>query len=288
MNCYWIENTETTLAELREASAGVALLPLASIESHGPHLPLGSDPLCIRHVLKDAIRREPVAVLPVLEYSYVAEARQYPGAIHIRSRLLMDLVENICDEVYRNGFTKIVLLQGHGGNVLCDTGFLKRLLELEKPYIVYSVPIFAGNGDPIMAMVKSKEWGHACEFETSLNLAACPELVRLDLLGRKTFPSDERATRLGCVRTPFDWNGHHPEMAVGKPQLATVKQGRAAARYWAEGIAACVRKIKADTFTPAVSEAYRRGCARNVPSAPPAVRSGPPKRARSRPNAANA
>ena len=98
MNCYWIENTEYDVERLRKAGAGVAVLPLASIESHGPHLPLGSDMICVTHLIERVIEKETVAVLPPLPYSHVPGARMLPGAVHISSPLLMDLVEDICDE----------------------------------------------------------------------------------------------------------------------------------------------------------------------------------------------
>lgn len=258
MNCYWIENTEATFAELRRASAGVALLPLASIESHGPHLPLGSDPLCIEGLVRRVVGEETVAVLPTMIYSSVIEARMLPGAINIRTELLMDLVENVCDEVYRNGFDKIALLQGHGGNVALDGAFLKRVLEKEKPYVVYSIPVCAGRWETIHALLETPETGHACEFETSLNQVIRPDLVRLDLLGDKTFPT-QPSPQVGSAQTPIEWNSRHPEMAVGEPQQATTDKGERIAAAWVEGIVHDLRLIKADTLTREAMDLYIRG-----------------------------
>jgi len=258
MNCYWIQNTETTLAELRRASGGVAVVPLASIESHGPHLPLGSDPLCIEHIVGRVVAEETVAVLPTVIYSSVIEARMLPGAVNINTGTLMDLVENICDEVYRNGFDKIVLLQGHGGNVALNEAFLKRALEKDKPYLVYSLPVLAGQWEKVSPLLETAETGHACEFETNLNMAACPELVRLDLLGEKTFPT-QPSPRVGSAQTPVEWNSRHPEMAVGEPQKATREKGEKIRDLWVQGILHDLRLIKQDTLTREVMEAYIRG-----------------------------
>ena len=71
VECYWTQNTEAALALLREACEGVAVIPLASIESHGPHLSLGNDTHCIEYLMGLVIRTETVAVLPT-------------GAIHLR------------------------------------------------------------------------------------------------------------------------------------------------------------------------------------------------------------
>jgi len=260
MNCYWIQNTEYALAALREASGGVAAVPLASIESHGPHLPLGSDPLTIEHVMSRLVARETVAVLPTVSYSSVIEARGLPGAINIRTETLMDLVEQICDEIYRNGFDKIVLVQGHGGNVALHQGFLKRVLEREKPYLVYSIPVMAGQWDAALALLDSppEHNGHACEFETSLNLVFRPDLVDWAALGDKTFPNAP-LPQVGSAWTPVDWNAHHPEMAVGFPQRATAEKGEQLLTLWVDALVHDLRLIKQDTRTREVMDAYLRG-----------------------------
>lgn len=257
MNCYWIESSEYDIAQLHEKSAGVAVLPLGSIESHGPHLPVGNDPLCLDQVVKRIVAKETVAVLPTLIYSYVAEARMLPGCIHIRSDLLMDFVENICDEVCRNGFEKIVLLHGHGGNTALHKMFLQRTLEREKPYAVYSIPVFGRVGGKIGELVETQEWGHAGELETSLSLAAVPDLVHLDRLGDKTFPTQPRPD-VGAAQTPVDWTTQHPEMAVGQPQKATKEKGEKAIALWVDDVVQTLRQIKQDRKTPEAMRDYVR------------------------------
>ena len=246
MNCYWIQNTDTTLLELREAAAGVAMIPLASIESHGPHLPLGSDPLCADHVVERVVQQETVAVLPTLPYSYVGEARMLPGAVHLGADLVQQWVERICDEVYRNGFDKVVLLHMHGGNVPLHWGFTKKMLEAEKPYAVYSLPVLLSDVWPtIEPLLECEDQGHACEMETSMNMVACPGLVRLDLLGEKTFPPHE-VPDCGEASTPVDWVAKWPEMAVGEPQKASAEKGEVIVQAWTDSIVKHLRLIKKD------------------------------------------
>jgi len=255
MDFYWIRNTDNTLADLRRTVDNVAVLPLASIESHGPHLTLGSDVHCIDHIMRRVVEQEPVAVLPTLPYSSVSEARMLPGAVHVRSELLMDLVETICDEVVRNGFRKIVLLHGHGGNIFLGQAFTKRVLEREKPYAVYSIPVFAGRAADVNAVLETPEHGHACEMETSMNMVACPDLVDLDVLGTRTFPT-QPGPDVGPVTTPVDWVARHPDMAVGEPQKASPEKGEKIIAAWVTGIVETLRKIKQDTICESVLRRY--------------------------------
>jgi len=258
MDYYWIRCTEHELAKLHRATKGVAVLPISSIESHGPHLPLGSDPHCLDHVVRRVLEREKVAVLPNLPYTYVAEARILPGAIHIQSDRLMDFVECIFDEVSRNGFKKIVFIHGHGGNIFLGDAFLRRTLEREKDYTAYSIPVFAGKAGEIRGLLETSEWGHACEMETSLDMVACPELVNLKTLGKKTFPS-QPGPDVASAGASVNWTMQHPEMAVGEPQKASPEKGENIMQLWADGIVETLRKIKRDTRGPRGMAAYRKG-----------------------------
>lgn len=257
MECFWIRNTDRTLPALRRASRGVAMIPLTSIESHGPHLPLGSDTLCAEYLLRKVAARETVAILPILQYSYVADARMMPGAVHIRTDLLSDLVENICDEVGRNGFTKVVLLHAHGGNVTLDGAFTRRMLERNKSYMTYSISVLAGTWKEMAKLMETRELGHACEFETSLNLVACPELVNLKVPDSRHFPTHP-VPAVGRVLTPVDWVAAHPVMAVGYPRKANARKGERVAEIWANGIVEDLRRIKKDRRGPQVLKDYNR------------------------------
>ena len=256
MNCYWIRNSEYDLKDLRRASKGLAVLPLASIESHGPHLPVGSDILCAENILERLVKKETVAVLPILTYSYVAAARALPGAIHIPTDILLAEVEAICDEVHRNGFDKIALLHCHGGNVALHWMMTCRILERGKPYAVYSIGVFGNMDMNVMKLFKT-ETGHACEMETSMNLAMAPELVNLKRLGRKTFPS-QPAPDVGDVVTPVDWSARHPEMATGVPQKGTARKGEKMLAAWAEGVLKSIHMIKRDKRVLATMRRHNR------------------------------
>jgi creatinine amidohydrolase/Fe(II)-dependent formamide hydrolase-like protein len=151
----------------------------------------------------------------------------------------------------------VVLLHGHGGNAALDDIFVRRMLERDKPYLVYSLSATAGKGNQIAAMLESNEWGHAGELETSKNLAANPDLVNLKRLGKKTFPS-QPAPDVSPALSPVAWVSAHPEMAVGIPQKASKEKGDKIFAIVVDGIVDVLRKIKKDRIGPAAMRAYVR------------------------------
>ncbi|NLC57145.1 MAG: creatininase family protein [Armatimonadetes bacterium] len=244
----WMELTSDQLADARERADGVALIPVGSVERHGPHLPLGCDTLCAERIAARVAAIEPVVVLPVMAYTYVAQPMFQPGAIHIHSSLLLAFLTQVLDEVHRNGFGKIVLLHNHGGNIPMSQTILQHVLEEAKPYALYSIPPWAGVS--LETVRETAEVGHACELETSLALALFPELVRMDLLGPQTYPA-EAGLDVGAAQTPVDWIARYPNCATGRPQAASAEKGERLARLWVESVVETLRKVKRDTVVPA-------------------------------------
>lgn len=257
MECRWIRTTEHDLPKLRRASRGVALLPVSSIESHGPHAPLGSDTLNLEYVLDRIAEREPIAILPQLPYSSVVEAMQCLGAIHIDTLLLIEFVETICDEVYRNGFDKVVILHGHGGNPALHQMLCKRALERAKPYAIYSIPPLPDMHEFIKSLMQQSEFGHGCEMEVSMNLVSTPELVHLEYLKGKVFRRHAYPD-IGSVLTQVDWIGRWPEMAVGDPSKATQEKGEKILEEWTRRVVELLRRIKRDRLVLRATERFRK------------------------------
>jgi len=256
--CEWIKLSENEISKLVRLNGGVAILPLASIESHGPHLPLGSDLLVLRKVVSLAVQREPALVLPELPYSYVLEATKRPGAVHIDSDLLMKFVETICDEAARNGCRKIILAHGHGGNVALHWMFCKRILERDKNYAVYSVPPLPDMGEFLKKITNHKfSMGHACEMETSMVMAVDANLVKLRKVAGKIYKC-EQAPAVGPAYTTVEWISRWPKMVVGNPSLATSEKGEIIIKEWSKQLAEIIKKVKNDSIALKVMKNFRQ------------------------------
>jgi creatinine amidohydrolase len=105
--------------ELLASRTELALLPVAPVEAHGPHLPLGTDliaarELCERGAKRLAAQGVECLVAPLLSYCLAEVASPFPGTISVRAGVVSALVADICQSLARSGFRKILMISGHG------------------------------------------------------------------------------------------------------------------------------------------------------------------------------
>jgi creatinine amidohydrolase len=254
----WTELTSRTL-KAAASECGLAVLPLGSIEAHAAHLPLGNDTFKVERTCFAAAEREPAVVLPSLFYTDVTSMRAVTGAITIRTELLIELTLDICDEAARNGFPKILLVSGHGGNAAWVALLLNRMKALAKPYLVYSYYVQLLGGEQNRPLMQSAFDQHGGEVETSIALHLYPELV--DLEGRVAATAPAADPDLGGALSPYTFALRWPRAVSGDPFPATAEKGRAFFESNIDQLAACMAKVKADTETARFKEAFERRCA---------------------------
>lgn len=175
-----------TWCEIRDLpkDPGVVILPVGSVEQHGPHLPVLTDTLLATRVLEHTLAALPEEVaawaLPPLNYGKSNEHLGFPGTITLSAATLTAVLHDIAASVKAAGFRRLAFFNGHGGNVAvleaaardirAATGLLTFCLQPG----LYCEPPF-----PISA--EEKRYGiHAGEVETALVLALAPDLVHMD------------------------------------------------------------------------------------------------------------
>ncbi|MCZ7573749.1 MAG: creatininase family protein [Ardenticatenaceae bacterium] len=252
----WEELTGEAFEAAVEACRGVCILPIGVLEYHGPHLPLGTDTIRAHRMACDVAAVEPAIVFPVLPFTANTECKIYPGGVVTHDRLLFDLLENICDEIARNGLHKIILLTGHGGNKWFLPLFVQLMLDKNKAFI----PYFLNNRgvDPeavggymdfgvFRATFETEAYGHADEWETSEILHLQPELVHLERVGDQSWLPEDRLAHLPHTYTPVDWFSRQPDLTRGTPGPSTAEKGRMFWEHQVERLVAIVKAIKEDT-----------------------------------------
>lgn len=221
----------------------VVIIPVGSLEVHGPHLPLGTDALSIHRISLDAAEKTGSLVLPPLFYAYVPENRHFCGTITLTGNTFLKVLEEICDEIYRNGFKKILIVNGHGGNTRPLNLFLREMVAKGKKYELYilSKPWILIE-DLIEEIAETKIYGHACEIETSYMMYLFPELCKLERVEKEAELGIEKIVEKIDAMT--DWIGYALEGYVGDPRKATVEKGRKLYEKWVEGLVNIIEEIK--------------------------------------------
>jgi creatinine amidohydrolase len=252
----WEHLTHKDFKKAVKASKGVCALPLGVIEKHSEHLPLGIDIIKVHEMCCEAAEKEPVVVFPWYYFTQINEARHLAGTIAIKPDLMFDLLENVCDEIGRNGFKKIVLVNGHGGNNMFLPYFVQAMCSKRRPYTVYlPAGVYGALKDKIMRVLDTEE-NHAGEFETSILMASNPELVKMKDLPKKPGLPLNRAKHINGIMTPMFWYCDYPEHYAGDARRSTPEKGRKIMKLAVDYIADNFKRIKNDRITPKLLDEF--------------------------------
>lgn len=248
----WEELTRSGFEEAVRRSEGVCLLPLGVIEDHGAHLPLGTDMIRAHRLAADVAAVEPALVFPALFLTLNTECKIYPGGIVARADLLSPMLENVCDEIARNGVRKIVLFSGHGGNRFFLPFFVQTMLDKGKDFVPYLVSGFE-DMELHNTIFESTVHGHGDERETSELLYLRPDLVDLEAAGDRVWPREDRLSHVPHTYTPVDWFARQPDMVCGEPGPATAEKGKV---FWEDQVSRLATIVKAVKEDRTAEELY--------------------------------
>ncbi|MGP4091872.1 creatininase family protein [Streptomyces sp. KR55] len=173
-----------TAAELRALAArdAVVLLPIGATEQHGPHLPTGVDDFLAAEVCRRAAvlaaEHTGVVVTPSVPTGLSEHHMAFGGTLTLSLPTLHALLRDFCRSVIRAGFSRILIVNGHGGNMTALNALTTELTaELSTP-IAFASSFGVGREVVRDALETQDGLMHACEGETSMMMAAFPELIR--------------------------------------------------------------------------------------------------------------
>lgn len=196
-----VEVAHLTWQEFADRIGGhIVLIPVGSVEQHGPHLPLGVDVLIPYHLALRLAERLPALVAPPIWYAGPSDpasggGQRFPGTLAVRGTTLIDLTMDILAEFFRQGARRIALLNGHFENTAFLAEGARRVLGPEdatgrKVVLVNwweHVP-----ADTLAGLFPEGfpgwEVEHASLTETSLMQALAPDLVHLERIGSNLPP----------------------------------------------------------------------------------------------------
>lgn len=215
-----MELSQATWTEVNETDAELALLPVGSTEQHGPHAPLGTDAIVAEIVAKataDATD-ELVVVAPTIQLGVSEEHRAFDGTMWVSPDTFRAMVRDAVESLASHGIDRVVVVNGHGGNVDALAEVCRRLVRDGDAYAVPFTWFDAVETDVVM--------GHAGAIETALLRHARPELVREDQIDSARAGAAERwGEWVSGVNLATDTDEFSDNGVVGDPSAGTADLG---------------------------------------------------------------
>ena len=234
----------------------VAVIPVATIEDHGLHLPVDTDvrlcyAVCERAVAQAAGR---ALLVPPINHGYSPHHMDFPGPITIGAETFIRYGVDVCKSLATHGFRKLLIVNGHGSNTPF-VDIIARLTVVETGALAAAVNYWAAPGvrEVAESLRESEKIGgmdHACEFETSLYLALRPDLVDMSKAVHELSyePSKNYWTDLvggdGPLMMMEHWSALSQSGVMGDPTKATAEKGERLLAAAAAGLVELIDELR--------------------------------------------
>lgn len=184
---FWYQELSWPEIVEKTKECDIILLPIGSIEQHGPHCPVGVDSLNVQKIAERVAERTGVLIAPPIWYgAHMYMQYGFPGTIPIRSDVLKQFVKDVVTGLVKNGFKKIIILNGHGQQWVF-IGALHELALETKAFI--AIATWWEIARKTIEEVAQTKFVHADEVETSVALELYPELVDMSKADKESAPS---------------------------------------------------------------------------------------------------
>lgn len=242
-----------------EKSSKTCILPIGVFEKHGSHLPLGTDLYIAREFALRAAEKEYTVVYPWYYFSQINEAKHQPGTIAYSPELIWKALQETLNELARNGFDKIIIVNGHGGNNAFLNFFGMAQLSERRNYSLY----WFQPTDDQEVMKKAEELtqhdpynAHAGNEESSVIKAIVPEIVHLERAGQQSGIDQDRLKNLTNVYTGIWWYAKYPNHYGGIGIKANEEAGELLINSTVSQLIKMIQAVKKDEVTPALQKQF--------------------------------
>ena len=290
METRWLHVTSEDFHALREAAKDVCVIPIGAVEKHGPHLPLGTDTFLARHLAYMASQMETVCVFPEIPFGDKSQgAPSTPaGTISLPMETEMLLLEQLCEQISRYGYKKILILNAHGGNCAWLTAFLEKLGNKKRDFVAGVYFVRVGTLIQMAKLLEEKgtgaipeltaedeqvlldhyhsgvPTGHACFCETAFVMGCEPQTVKLERLGSesgKSLHKTDYFKEAGIEIRDDGWYIDYPNSYASEvdPVKCNERIGKAALRFKAEDVARAYKVFKEDENLWKWHEEWQKG-----------------------------
>ena len=235
-----------TAADLRakaEARA-IVVLPVASMEQHGPHLPVGVDTILSEAVCQAAAETiaadTPVVVAPTLWCGMAEHHMAFGGTFTFDIPTYRAVLMCFLKSIERHGFQRVLIVNGHGGNIAALSAFLPDIARDTGLKVRMTTYFDQARGAMAEILEDQKSVHHACEAETSLMMVVAPETVRRDKLPDAHGPTHSSSPPAGIVRYRT-FRDITPSGVIGDARRSSAQKGERLMSALRDGMAAVIR-----------------------------------------------
>ena len=221
----------------------VVILPIASIEQHGPHLPVMTDTRLGQEVAHRAARKaystRPVVVTPVVWSGLSEHHMPFGGTLTLSHDTFRGVLRDLITSITRHGFRDILISNSHGGNIVAMQQILDELAPALEATLVATTYIAEAGEDISQHLEDQPAVRHACEAETSMMMVCEPELVDTSNLAELASPPSKRRF-LQAGKASYRWRpfAHGSENGVsGNPARSNAKKGEKILEAGADALA---------------------------------------------------
>lgn len=220
----------------------IAILPVGAVESHGPHLPLGTDNYLAEKLSGRVAEQVGAFILPTLPYGQVWSLKNFPGSINVSNESLISFLVDIGTSLYEQGFRVFVMINGHLGNAVALKEAARKLYSLYPEFrILY---LFYPGVKQITEQVREAKsahssYFHACEIETSYMLYLAPDYVDMSraITDIPNIPPSADVT-------PTPWETFTTSAVLGDAKIATVEKGEQIIQVALENMVKLIEEAK--------------------------------------------
>lgn len=224
------------------------VIPVAALEQHGRHMPVFTDSMLLGEVLRrtklDDTVAQRVLFAPLMWLGNSEHHLDFPGTMSASPRVYLDLLRDMAENFLFHGFQRVLILNGHGGNIIPAQ---QAFFELRQKYrerndlLLLTTTYWTLGGQPnqVDANIKQTQMGHACEFETSMMLRIAPHLVgdlsKVDAISFGRGFSPAHRAWITKDRTSV---GH-----IGDPRYASAEKGETIFNVFTADVVALLKRM---------------------------------------------
>jgi creatinine amidohydrolase len=260
------EHTWLELRELAQRDDIVCVIPAATLEDHGYHLPIDTDVRLVEAIARGAVERfntqgaAKALLCPTQVHGYTPHHLDFPGSVTLRWNVFVESLLDQGRSLIHHGFDRILIVNGHGSNIPL-VNMAARLLNVEHRSAVCASSFYLTGEESMRVLEQHRTSGpggmaHACELETSLYLAIRPDLVQMDRAVTEIPASYTRHVFMDWSDGPLSlmphWSALTESGVTGDAAAGTAEKGRIWLEQAQKEIAEFIAEVAVRPHAPGV------------------------------------